>query len=162
MDLSQWFHEQLQTSADGFAWAVEQVPTERRYALPPLPLGTWSAVRHAFHMFFYERTFALPSMRQWLGGPRPDVFGLSEEAAWADGPARGSDPDLDGLLASFREVRAEQVVLLSEFDGSAWDEARSTLWGPVTLRWVVTKTCQHTAEHTHDVLSLVLYWDMAG
>lgn len=162
MDPSQWFREHLQVSAEGFIWAVEQIPPERCYALPPFPLGEWSAARHAFHMLFYERTFALPSMRQWLGGPPPDVFGLSEEAAWAGGPAGGSAPNLDELQASFREIRVEQVELLPEFSDSAWDEPRNTLWGPMPLRWVVTKTYQHTAEHTHDVLSLALFWDMAG
>ena len=27
------------------------------------------------------------------------------------------------------------------------------------LRWVVAKTYQHTAEHTSDILRIVLYWD---
>ncbi|MBM2847059.1 MAG: hypothetical protein HW418_1, partial [Anaerolineales bacterium] len=44
-------------------------------------------------------------------------------------------------------------------DDALWEETRRAVWGPVTLRWVVTKTYQHTAEHTHDVLSLALYWD---
>lgn len=27
------------------------------------------------------------------------------------------------------------------------------------MKWFVTKTFQHTAEHTHDVLSMALLWD---
>jgi hypothetical protein len=158
MNLSSWFQQQLQTSADGFVWAVKQMPPERRFASPPLLFGEWSAARHAFHMLFYERTIALPSMRQWLGGPPPAVFGTSEETAWRDRAAN----DLEGLLVAFREIRAEQIGLLSQYDGSAWDQTHSTVWGAMALRWVVTKTYQHTAEHTHNVLSMVLFWDMVG
>ena len=144
---SEWFQRQLQASADGFVWAVEQVPAERRFLRPPLPLGEWSAARHAFHLLYYERTIALPSMRQWLGEAMPSMFGASEDTAWS----RGGDWALDGLLAEFQEVRARQIALLPAFDEGLWDEPRQTVWRTVTLRWVVTKTYQHTAEHTHDV-----------
>jgi hypothetical protein len=56
-------------------------------------------------------------------------------------------------------VRAQQIALLPDFSPSAWDETREMGWGPVTLLWVVTKTYQHTCEHTHDVLRLRLFWD---
>ncbi len=41
-----------------------------------------------------------------------------------------------------------------------------TVWSypglpPVTLRWVVTKTLQHTAEHVSALLRLSLFWDPA-
>jgi len=39
MNLAQWFHDQLKASADGFVWAVQQVPAERRFIAPPAPLG---------------------------------------------------------------------------------------------------------------------------
>lgn len=154
MYLSDWFQHQLEASAEGFIWAVRQVPKDRQFVRPPLPLGEWPAARHALHLLYYERHVALPSMRQWLGGTGPARPSLSEEAAW-----RGST-DLDKLLENFREVRREQIELLARYDDSAWDEVRDALWGPVALRWVVTKTYQHTAEHTHDVLSMALFWDM--
>jgi len=31
MNLSQWFQTQLHSSADGFAWSVEQVPVKALY-----------------------------------------------------------------------------------------------------------------------------------
>ena len=55
MNLSQWFQTQLQASANGFVWGVEQVPQERRYVRPPGPLGEWTAARHLFHMLFWDR-----------------------------------------------------------------------------------------------------------
>jgi hypothetical protein len=160
VDLSNWFSEQLRASLEGFVWAVKQVPAERRYLLPPRPLGTWPAARHAFHLMYYEQTIALPSMGQWLGGGGPARIGLSEEAAWEQGPAAEGSPGLDELLAGLREVRESQLALLPEFDAPTWEQERMTVWGVRPLRWVVTKTFQHTAEHTHDVLSLALYWDM--
>jgi hypothetical protein len=160
MDLSQWFSGQLTSSVEGFIWSVGQVAPERRLIAPPAPFGEWSAARHVFHMYYYEQTIALPSMRIWLGDPFPyeehdyqeDVH--KEEKAWND-----SHHALETLLTDFRTVRAEQIVLLQEFDESTWDEQRKTIWGDKTLKWVVTKTFQHTAEHTHDVLRMALFWD---
>ncbi len=54
-DPSRWFALQLQTSADAFAWAVEQLAPERR-SVPPLGRpDEWPALRHVFHMAAYER-----------------------------------------------------------------------------------------------------------
>ena len=158
MDLSEWFAEQLPASARGFAWAVEQVPAARRAVPPPADagLGEWSVARHAFHLAYYEEAAALPSMRQWLGGPPPDWAAYDEEAAWGADRHRA----LPALLERFRAARAEQVVLLPRL-ADAWDEPRQTGWGRVTLSWVVTKTYQHAAEHTSDVLQIALFWDPA-
>jgi hypothetical protein len=157
MNLAKWFHDQLQSSADGFAWAVEQVPSNRLYLRPPSPvLGVWSAARHAFHIQFYERTIALPSMRQWLGDPLPNMVGVNEDAAWTVGN------DLTKVLEEFSAVRAVQIALLPEYEELAWEQPRKTIWEQQTLRWVLSKTFQHTAEHTHDVLSIALFWDHLG
>ncbi len=158
MNLSQWFRERLQTSADGFVWGVQQVPGARWYARPPEGLGEWSVARHAFHLGFYERTLALPSMRLWLEDVHPVTVAEEDEgAAWGDG-----QHDIDGLLAEFKAVRAEQVALVAQFDDAAWHAPRQAPWGEVTLLWVVSKTYQHTAEHTSDVLRIALFWDRAA
>ena len=154
MDLTQWFSTQLDASAEGFLWAVEQVPTERRLARPPRRLGEWNVARHVFHMMYYEQLVALPSMKIWLGEP----FTLTneeydEDAAWGEGKA------LESMIADFRAVRAEQIVLLPQFSEQLWEEVRSTMRGDVSLKWVVTKTYQHTNEHTSDVLRMALFWD---
>ena len=75
-NFSQWFNEQLQSSANGFVWGTEQVPEARRYAQPPTGLGEWTVARHVFHLYFYEKTIALPSMQQWLGESMPEVEDL--------------------------------------------------------------------------------------
>ena len=154
MDYSQWFQEQLQVSADGFVWSAEQVPVARQNLQPPTELGQWSAARHVFHLWYYEQTIALPSMRQWLDGIKPAMEGLDEDIAWTQNQER-----IENLLDQFRNVRAEQIALLPEFEASAWSATRKTVWGTVTLLWVVSKTYQHTAEHTSDVLQIRLWWD---
>jgi hypothetical protein len=153
MNPSQWFRQQLQASADGFVWAAEQVPLERRYMQPPTGLGEWAAARHVFHLLYYEQNIALPNMRQWLGEPWILTGGLDEGAAWGQGQ------DVENLLTEFRAVRNEQIALLSEFDEGTWHETRTNIWGPATLLWVVSKTYQHTAEHTSNVLQIALFWD---
>lgn len=158
MNLSEWFCYQLQASGDGFIWAIEQLPEERRYLAPPRHPEDWLAARHAFHMFYYDQHFSLASIRQWLGGPCPSVDDLHEDDDWAAGLGN----DTSRVLEQFRAVRAEQIALLSQFDDQRWHEARETeFWGTVPLQWVVTKTYQHTAEHIHDVLRMALFWDAA-
>ncbi|HEY3288906.1 MAG TPA: DinB family protein [Anaerolineae bacterium] len=154
MNLSDWFRDQLQASADGFVWGVEQVPDSRRNIQPPAGLGEWPAARHLFHMLYYEQTLALPSMRQWLGDARPSTDGLDEPAAWTKAKANGEDH-----LAGFIAVRAEQLALLPKFNDLAWRTERETIWGPQTLLWVVGKTYQHTTEHISDVMRIALFWD---
>jgi hypothetical protein len=155
MNLAQWFRDQLQASADGFVWATEQVPGTRRHVQPPDGLGEWTAARHVFHMVYYEQTIALPSMRQWLGDACPSMDGLDEDVAWDE-----SQANVEDLLADFSKVRMEQVALLSQFDDAAWNTMRGAIWGPVTLLWVVSKTYQHTAEHTNDIMRISLFWDL--
>jgi hypothetical protein len=154
MNYSQWFSDQLQTSADGLVWSIEQVPVPRRTVLPPVGLGDWSAARHVFHLCYYEQTLALPGMRQWLGDAIPSSDDLREETAWSV-----EKRPVESLVADFKKVRAEEVALLSKFDDRLWNVVRETVWGSETLLWVVSKTYQHTAEHTSDVLRIALFWD---
>ncbi len=153
MNLSRWFRDQLQSCADGFVWGAQQVPNARRNVRPPEALGEWTAARHIFHMVFYEENIALPTIYQWLGKPLP-LEGVSEDVAWGE----GSD-NVESLLAEFTKVRDEQIQLLARFDDLTWSSTRDTIWGVVTLRWVVSKTFQHTAEHTGDILRIALFWD---
>lgn len=162
MRIARYFEDQLRSGLDGFTWAVRQVPAERHALRPPATLGEWTAARHAFHMLYYEREIALPSMRLWLGGP-PLVLGtLDEDEAW------GAGHDVEHVLPELAHIRAEQITLVSAYDDAAWETARETIWtkpepwGAIRLRWVVTKTLQHTAEHTHDVLRMALFWDGAA
>jgi hypothetical protein len=152
-ELAVWFARQFQASLDGFCWAIEQMPIERRDVTPG-PRQAWTAARHAFHLLQYERFVALPSMRQWLGAALPDddAF-LHEDEAWTEGGP------IETTLPQLRAVRAEQIALLPKFPEGAWRETREAVWGPVTLLWVATKTYQHTCEHTHGVLSMHLFWD---
>ena len=154
MKYSQWFQNQLQTSADGFAWGVEQVPLERQISQPPAKLGEWTVARHVFHLLFYEQTIALPSMRLWLNESCPPVEDLDEDAIWAT-----KQESIENMLIDFRSVRADQISLLPNFSDDIWNITRKAVWGPVTLLWVVSKTYQHTAEHTNDVMRIGLFWD---
>jgi hypothetical protein len=154
MNLSTWFHEQLQASANGFVWGTEQVPEARRYVQPPKGLGEWTVARHVFHLYYYEQTIALPSMQQWLSGTKPSVEDSDEDIAWGK-----TQDSVESLLEKFRAVRAEQIALLPKFDATAWNDTREAVWGTVTLLWVVSKTYQHTAEHINDVMRIGLFWD---
>ncbi len=150
-EISQWFASQLSSSAEGLVWSARQISLARREQQPPAALGEWSAARHVFHMLFYEQHIALPGMRQWLGGPLPEI--VDEDPAWT-----GSE-DIDTLLPAFLEIRSQQIALLPQFGAEDWKRVCHTNWGPVSFLWVVSKTYQHTAEHINDVLRIALFWD---
>jgi hypothetical protein len=157
MNLSQWFYLQLQASIDSFLWAVEQIPQERLYFAPKT--DRWPVARIIYHLACYEQRIALPSMRQWLGEPKPVVGtqeedGAQEDRNWNDGQGH----EMSALIADFRAVRTEQHALCSQFDEQSWYESRDVIWGHLPLKWVVTKTYQHTLEHTDEVLRAYLWW----
>ena len=66
---------------------------------------------------------------------------------------------LTELLDQFCAVRRAQIALLSQVSEQAWHAQQMTGWGPIPLLWLVSKTYQHTNEHTSDVLRLALFWD---
>lgn len=153
METSKWFEYQLQSTLDGFLWATQQLPKERFYVLPPAPIGEWSAARHILHLLEYERALALPSMHQWLGAPPP--IRRAEDEMNKQNP-----PVVEEMLTEFEQVRRAEMALLSKFDEQKWSSTRdTTYWGEVSLFWLVSKTYQHTLEHTHDILRLALFWD---
>ena len=60
-----WFRYQLRASADGFVWALSQIPVAHHDQLPPKPgyMGTWPPIRHVWHVAEYERCQVIPSMQ---------------------------------------------------------------------------------------------------
>jgi hypothetical protein len=153
MNISEWFEYQLQSTLHGFVWAAQQLPKERFYVLPPIALGEWAASQHILHMLEYERDLALPSMHQWLGAPAPMRKTDNERN-------KLNPPAVEEMLADFEKVRKAEIALLSKFDDEQWKLNQSTtFWGDVSLFWLISKTYQHTLEHTHDILRLALFWD---
>lgn len=159
MNTSEWFSYQLKASMDGFVWAVEQVQAERRTSTPPKKgLGEWNVARHIFHMVHYERTLPLPHMKYWLEGPSaplPLFDEHGEERAWE---REGQATSIEHLLQEFQQVRAAQIELLPRFDEALWNEIRASDWGEKSIRWIVSKTFQHTADHTNTILCMALFW----
>ncbi len=157
MQLSEWFHLQLQASAESLLWSVDQIPQERLYLAPRA--DHWPIARLIYHLVCYEQRIAIPSMLQWAGGPKPVVGtqeedGAQEESDWNGGQGH----EVSALLANFRAGRARQLALCLQFDERDWYELRDTIWGYRSLKWVVTKTYQHTLEHTDEVLRAYLWW----
>lgn len=159
MQSSQWFHQQLQASTEGFLWAVEQIPQERHSLRPKS--DKWSVARLIYHMVCYDQLIGLPTLHQWVGGPSP-LAGLTgsaegdaalEEAKWKNGEGH----EVQAMIADLKKLRAEQLALIQQFLEPAWNEERDTIWGSVTLKWTVTKTYQHTLEHTDKILRSYLW-----
>ncbi|MEZ4728852.1 MAG: DinB family protein [Caldilineaceae bacterium] len=152
-----WFRYQLQASADGFAWAYEQVPPPQRDQLPPEPayMGTWTPRRHLWHVAGYEEWIVIPSMQQWLGGDFPDgELWHDDDDAYVTAQSMG----LENLVEHFCTIRQQQIALLDALGAVDWEAPRATLWGPQPLKMVVTKTYQHTFEHGDTLLRMALWW----
>ena len=157
MHLSQIFQQQLKTSMENFLWAVEQIPQERLY-LAPRP-NRWPIARIIFHLTRYEQRLALPSMQQWLSGPRPIVGTQEEDNAQDERDWNGGEShNIQILIADFEAIRSQQLALFPQFNEQSWREEREAIWGKVSLRWILTKTYQHTLEHTDEVLRAYLWW----
>lgn len=156
-DWVQWFHQQLQSSAEGFTWGFSQIPAHLLDQIPVEPdvLGTWQPVRHVWHITGYERCLALPTMKQWSGAPLPpgDAW-QDDDEAWA-----AADKSPGVLIAAFQKVRQEQIDLLEQLANVDWETPRQTLWGDRPLSWIVTKTFQHTYEHGDTLLRMGLWWE---
>lgn len=151
---SSFFMRQLSANTEAITWAVEQVRPERMRAAPPELLGEWPAARHLFHLLYYEREVALPSIRQWCGAPYPTFDGYNEQAAWDT-----AQREEQAVLAEIKRLRARQSSLIADADDALWDEVRHTAWGRRTLYWVVSKTLQHALEHTNNILKIALLWE---
>jgi len=161
IDWATWFRQHLQSSADGFVWAFEQIAPERHDKLPPRPgyLGTWPPIRHVWHVAKYERCLVIPSMRQWLGGPLADGEGWHEGEADDDAFAHARLEDLSDVTGHFRDLRRQQIDMLDELASMDWEAPRATLWGHKPLKMIVTKTYQHTFEHGDTLLRMGLWWE---
>jgi hypothetical protein len=149
----EWFAQAIRQSTESLLWGIGTIPPERRNAPPPARLGEWTAVRQVFHLQYYEREVALPSVMLWLGGEYPSFEGYDESLAWEN---RDSERDpLEELVA----VREEIIAALLDADEGAWQESKRTPWGEKTLYWVVSKTYQHGIEHLSGVLRTAMLWD---
>jgi hypothetical protein len=156
-DWVQWFHSQLRASADGFIWGFAQISPAHLDQLPPDPLylGTWSPLRHVWHVTEYERCYVLPVINEWLDVSLPDEDWPDDDAAWA----AVQDKSPAALSAAFLRVRQQQIDLLDLLVKTDWEANRETLWGQRSLSWIVTKTFQHTYEHGDTLLRMGLWWD---
>lgn len=150
---AEWFENAINMSTESLKWGMDTIPEERRNITPPAKLGEWTALRQVFHLLYYEREVALPSIRLWLGGAYPTFEGYDEGMAWDTRDAK-QDP-----LKALAVVRNEIVAGLFGAEESAWEQARSTPWGEKTLYWVASKTYQHSIEHLSGVLRAAMLWD---
>ncbi|GCE14442.1 DinB family protein [Tengunoibacter tsumagoiensis] len=155
--LTQRFQERLQVSMDEFLWATQLISEARLYLAPRE--NRWPVARLLFHLVDYERRLGLPSILQWVGADcpiagTPEEDAAKEELAWQNGEAG----DFATMVAEFKALREQQIALLGTLPEESWQEVREAVWGPRSLAWVVTKTYQHTLEHTDEVLRSYLWW----
>lgn len=162
MDLTHWFRDHLTSGRDEFIWALGEVPEERRSLAPPAAISDWSAHQHLYHLWVYEQYLPLPVMQGWLPEPLTMTEAMIQESQqrWRDQEEQWHTIGWDELISRFTEGRNAQIALLNQFSKDDWHRVLLTQWwDDQSLKWVVSKTFQHTAEHTCTVMRMVLFWD---
>jgi len=167
----------LQETERLIRWAISIVPVDRLLEPPPHAkhpqsakgfktyFGDWPALRQLFHLAFYEGTYAIPAMQCCVGGPQPAVDLVFpqmdlEEKAWQVALAPGLGKD--SLLSRLHELRELQLQMLQAMSIEEWESERvETGLGTVSAEFVVSKTIQHSLEHTNELMKNALYWERA-
>ena len=62
----------------------------------------------------------------------------------------------DGFVWAFSQI---PPVLLDKLIDADWNAQRETLWGYKPLSMIVTKTFQHTYEHSDTLLRMGIWWE---
>jgi hypothetical protein len=108
-------------------------------------------------MLYYEREGVLPHMQHWTDGSLDltHTFHHYDE----DGTLQNGDHPIDTMLQEFRQIRTEQIVLLPNFTEQLWHEVQPSGWGNRNMNWIVSKTFQHTTDHTNTILQMALFWE---
>ena len=106
-------------------WAFEQIAPELREKLPPRPgyLGSLAADPPPCLACRPVRAhwLAIPSMRQWLGGPPADGAGWHDGAADDDDDfAHARQAGLSEIAATFCDIRQQQIAMLDELAQVDW------------------------------------------
>ena len=132
---------------------MDLIPAERREAKPPSKLGKWTAAIGSFHILYYEREVALPSVRLWADSAYPSFEGYDEPAEWGEGHG------CESILSEIRSVRQQIVALWGRSTRRTGRKSKRTPWGNKTLYWVASKTYQHGIEHLSNVLRTAMLWE---
>jgi len=148
---------QINNAVDGFVWAAQQIPTGR-YNVIPLPVfGELSAARRVFHVDWYTANVVKTSLDLWLvpGAQVVHFEPEQEEIDW-----RQNDQSLSGILEGFQAATNTLMVQIASLDETQLAEIRGTLWGNVSLEWMLTHFYQILIENTNTLVRMSLYWDM--
>lgn len=159
MQIAEFYRTRLTNSADELAWAVQQIPTGRWFVSPLPAFGEMAVAQVVFHVAWSDRHILTPQLRQWTDDDQPPLHRHdipNESAEWR---ATVNQTDMETLLAGFRAGRDEMLALLDAYSPDAFEAIRPTIWGEVTLKWMLTRVYQHTVEHTDTLLKMGLFWD---
>lgn len=149
---------QLQASADGLLWALEQVPTGRLFVRPLPVFGEWSALQILAHITWQERHVLLSHLRP---EPLPDFASDDFKAAHTAAVRAALTGQVDALITDFEQVHTEMLARLDGYTEADWQQTiPSPTWEGVSPYWVALKAYQHRLEHTDTILNMTLFWDM--
>src|SRR5579872_1359665 len=140
-------------------WALCSLPRERWAIVPPVGLGSWSALRHVRHLALREMHQLLPTLRR-AQGESASILADHElaqaDAAWDTATADGAAED---LVRGFGDTRFELLQRLETAPDALWEQPLPDSAHPVHLDWLLLSARQHELQHVAALWKIALNWD---
>jgi hypothetical protein len=150
-------------------WALARVPEKWHHrspggVSPVFPEGTWSTAMNLAHLAVYEERVAAPVLEALAAGADAHDAVRSAGEGWllSESVAVSTEP-LTAILDRLRAARQRQIDVIAAASEPWLNTPATPLWEWVqgtplkSPGWVATKTFQHTWEHGHCILRIVLF-----
>jgi len=156
MTINSW-QVRSKNAVDGFIWAAQRIPTGRHHVIPLPVFGELSAARRVFHVDWYTANVVKTSLDLWLV---PDAQVVHFESKQEELDWRQSDQTLHVILEGFQTATNTLMAQIASLNENQLSEVRETLWGNISLEWMLTHFYQILLENTNILVRMSLYWDM--
>ncbi|GEM_PF-2321665 len=149
------FIHRLVTSAEEFAWAMQCLPPNRYFVVPPdwTQLGEQSPQRVLDQLNNFERELTVPTLRYVMEMGPALSFAAEEKDRW-DIPR--PEKSISDLIEELRRLRSTECAFIARLSPQQWGQPYTTPWGAVSMRWVTHKTYQNTIEQASTINGIVL------
>jgi hypothetical protein len=149
----------LAHSAESLLWALEQIPAGRHHVIPLPVFGEWSVARIFYHVLWFESKIIVPYLHYWFkDAAKPDFsdFAYDQEAQDWQSAERG----ISVLVAKFEIYHHLLLDAYAALSAANWAQEKETVFGAVSLHWLMTKVYQTRIAQTERLLDMALHWDL--
>lgn len=119
----------------------------------PASDGGWGAIEHLAHLHDWEEV-TLWRVRAVIAEDNPELPAYDDDL-W---PIERDYSNRNGerMVAEFAQMRGEIIAAVEDLAGEAWERTGvHGVAGEVTLRWLLTRQFEHSADHIRQVRDLL-------